>query len=80
MTWKVVLLFYFSFPTFKGLKPKKITNKVLSVQKQVSFAEHKSAKLIYFRVSEKVGWTQGGNRGADSSVLAALCVSYLLKT
>jgi len=42
--------------------------------------EQKSSKLGLLKCLEKVGWVRERSHGADSGVLAALCVSYILKT
>jgi len=75
-----VLLSDVSFPTFYRSKKQTQKKQVLAVQKQVSFVEQKSSKLeLALKYLRRWGGHGGGNRGADSGVLAALCVSYLLK-
>ena len=83
LKWLGVFLHDVSFPTFKRSKShKKIETRVWQYQKRTHLRNRNLPNSDCSKSREKVGWVRGNLRthGADSGVLAALCVSYLLET
>jgi len=83
VTWKVLFLSDVSFQTTNRSKiQKKIKTKFWQYKNRSLLRNRNLQNSDCFKIGEKVGWGGHGQRNdwADSGVLAALCVFYLLKT